>query len=193
MIDPTKSEAPEDGKIGGESDVPAGTYMLALTWIKERESSQGNRYWRCRYEIVAGPLKGSSFFSILSMNTEHPASLAQWVAWSRSVGMKKPFDEGSERDLREHFFGRAFKAKVTRDRRKGREGESYWQNKITQYIYETSVEEDDAAERFKQEFDLREERRTSNADDWQSGAGMEPADAGTPADVLADDDSDIPF
>lgn len=179
---------------GDNEPLPAGTFVLAITSFERRQSKKddGGDYLRCRYEVCAGPLKGRSFFSNVSLDTRKAGSADRLHYFCKSAGIKGPIDLSDDDALDEKFVAKPFKAIVSRERR----GE-FTNNDIKRYADSWTDAERDEADGWVQDWkdgaEVRGSRRASSSprDAGRSEFSDVPDDAYENEDY-ADDDK-IPF
>lgn len=93
--------------------LPAGPYLLAVTWFRRQKSQKGNTYLNCRVMVVAGDHKGDGFFSPISLEMSQPASRRRWEIMLEQVGCTEEVDLDSDASIEKAIKGRVFKALVS--------------------------------------------------------------------------------
>jgi hypothetical protein len=83
-------------KPNNEQEVPSGEYLLALVWFDRKISREkGTEYFRTKYQVCSGELRGAAFFSMLGVDGTKYGTARQWQEFAQSVGVKVAFELGS--------------------------------------------------------------------------------------------------
>lgn len=192
---------PGDGSGGNQaSNVPAGSYLLALVWFRRKRNKEGTAdYLSCKYEVLAGPLKGSAFFSAISVDVSKAGTVTRWQIWMRVLELEEEFEIGDsaegtdgegDREISRLFQGKPFGAEVDRKTENG-----YVNNGIARYLFASRWLQgwDEAAEQWNERQSAR--GNPEDADDpdpdYVPSASSEVGLVGSPGDW--DEDDDIPF
>jgi hypothetical protein len=93
--------------------LPAGPYMLAMTWFRRQKAGDGGSMIRAKFECLYGPCKGRGFFTFVSLNFRKPMAAARFAAYCHAIGNEDPIDERSDKEIRKRFINRPFMARVT--------------------------------------------------------------------------------
>lgn len=206
-FDPRKyREKAGDDQGGGDRDdrpLPAGTYMLAMTWFKRGQAKDGADMLRAKFTCIYGAAKGRSFFAPVSLNFRKAGAAGRFAAWCACVGNEDPIDERKDAAIRSRFAFRPFKAKVSAKQEEYK-GETRTQNDIDRFVPEMTDEERAfAAAWFEEQAAEREAREASRGAALSDAYHEEPDDPGPSDDdappdrgrrrSTADDDDSIPF
>lgn len=160
-------------------DVPSGTYLVGVTWW-DRISP---RAVKVRAEVIAGPLKGASFFPMLATNVEEKKGSADGMYfWCKSFGIGGELDF-SDACMQRKFLGRGGKLTIQR-----RVNGAYVNHDVKRALArgEITQNERELIAEWEEAFAAR--RSAAGGDDYGGGAG-DFDDA--PLDSFGDDD--IPF
>lgn len=104
------------GKYGdGDKGLPAGDFLLAMVSYERRTSKAGGPMVRARYKVIAGPLKGQSFFASNSISMSSDGAKRRLASYCTAVGQEDPFDPAKDSEFDEAFLGRPFKATITKE------------------------------------------------------------------------------
>jgi hypothetical protein len=117
------------GKGGGRRKearvVPPGDYLLAMRWFQRRRAKDNTKdYLSAKFEVVAGRLKGESFFAMIQLNLAKQGNVTRWQIWQEAVGNKEEFelgdsgegtDDEGDANIRRIFLHKPFAAEVVTD------------------------------------------------------------------------------
>lgn len=110
--------------------VPAGEYLIVMRGFERKTAKQsGKDYLRCRFQVIAGPAKGKSFFDSVSLDTDNSGSMFRLSLLAEQCGQTEAFDLDLDAELRKAFIGKPFKARVKRTTENG-----YTNNGIERYV-----------------------------------------------------------
>lgn len=110
MFDPKNRPAPtkDDG-------VPSSDYLIVLKNFSRREAkTDGKPYLRGRYEIIAGPAKGKTFFDSIGLDVTNAGTAFRLSMFAELCGVNQAFDLDDDQVLRELLCNKPFKARVKR-------------------------------------------------------------------------------
>lgn len=109
-FNPEKHKPAKDQSQGyDDREVPPGTYLTGITWWK-RVSERSVKF---RFVVLAGPLKGASFFALIPTNVEEKqASADRMFFFCKAFAITGDLDF-TDRCIAEDFLGTAGKVKVT--------------------------------------------------------------------------------
>lgn len=117
---------PGSGGGGGSSEaLPADDYVLAMVALSRKISRNGAEYLSCKWEVVAGQLKGSGFWSGLMLDLSKQGTVTRWQLLIEACGITEDFELGSgeegtaregDDNVRRLFFRKPFVARVSRER-----------------------------------------------------------------------------
>lgn len=101
--------------------LPQQQYLLAFTWFQRKISSAGNEYFSVKCTVVAGRMKGKSFFSMLMLDLTKEATERKWSLLADSFELTEEIELGSgaentaregDENFRKFFMHRPFMAEV---------------------------------------------------------------------------------
>jgi len=118
-----------------DETLPAGEYLLAMTWFVERQSPRTKGfYWRMRYEVILPEYDPArSFFATMPQQLNSAGARIRWHQWARAADIDQRFRPEREAHVRRLFLGKPFRAAVTREQ-KGFPGRQYLANDIGRYL-----------------------------------------------------------
>lgn len=165
------------GPAGGgrteASVVPAGDHLVALVYFNHRTSRAGNPRLTCKWEVIAGPLKGRAFFAEMGLDVSKEVPRKIWEGYLTACGLTEAIelegDEGKQNLLR-YCKQVPVKARV-----KASEFQNRKQNEIQFFHYPSKLSPSDKT--------IIDAYRGRNGGSQSSSGGSEP----TP-DPAADDD-----
>lgn len=157
-------------------DVASGDYLVRAVWFdRTQNKARDGEYLRVKWEVVAGPLTGATFFANLSCKVATDGVAARWRSICKGLDITEKFEVGGaqgDKDFARLIKGRPFKARVAREEK----GE--WVNYDIQRTYPRATWSEGEVQAVK---DL--------ANEMGVGDSSAPVD-NTPT---LDDDQQIPF
>lgn len=160
-----------------EPDVPIapGDYMLALVWFQRKYGRKGD-YLRCRFQVIAGPLKGQGFYANMGLDLSNRGTSVRWDIYAEYGRRGPAWSLDEDRDIIRVFKGAGFKGRVKRETRG-----QYINNDIEQITYRRMLSQ-------------QEEQVISDWDKEWSGRGSERgSDPGREEPPLHTDADKFPF
>ena len=156
--------------------LPPTEVLCAMKSFERKTSKTSKAYLRARFIVIAGPLKGKSWFQMVSINHDSEGAMRFLSNLAKQCGCTKPFDTDSDSEIRAALVGRPFKCLLDRKT----EGE-YTNNSIARFIWGDKVT---AGDRQAMDDFVAQQAEEGTYD----GPGDEREDA-----PPIDDDSDLPF
>lgn len=193
MFDPNKSSG---GGGGGTADelLPAGEYLLAITWLQLKTTQSGSTLARVKATVCAGPFAGKAFFTAIFLDLSKDGSRARLEMLCKSAGITAPFDVDSERSVKAALMNKPFKVRVERKTETDkRDGTTREVNDIARYVVKLSPEDQKAARGWVLDRAEAEAARGGGGGGGQShdDDGLGGGGGGAQDNDFADDD--IPF
>lgn len=176
MFDPKQNKPEWEG-------LPPGEYLIALRSF-ERKLSKEKRtpYLRAKYQVIAGPAKGKTFFASISLDMENAGSAGRLSLFAERCGVTQAFDLDNDDDFRRLFCDVVFKARVALKKANG-----YTNNDIERYLEMNDAEIKKATE---WALTAADDEDASAATGSSGGGGGGNGKSGKNAFL---DDDDIPF
>lgn len=182
MFDPKKAREAANEDQG----VPAGDYLIAMKSFQRKESKKNKTdYLRCRFIVIAGAASKKSFFDTVSLDTSNSGSMFRLSLLAEQCGVDKPFDLGSDADIRANLVGRPFKARINRKVENG-----YTNNGIERYLTGDAVTTRDKE---LMELWLLESQEEEEFNGGGGSSGGDGFDSNGLPDAPPPGDDDIPF
>ena len=83
----------------GEAGVPADDYISVLKGFKRAQGkTSGKDYLRMRWQVIAGPQKGKTYFCNMSCDLSKDGTVARWQSLIEGCGVDEEFELGSRRE-----------------------------------------------------------------------------------------------
>jgi len=167
---PTKEQSEYDTR-----EIPAGVYLFGPAWLNIFSPVS----WKARFDVLMGAYEGAGAFVLQGRDTSKQGTRNRLFYYSKSAGLdgvELDFDSNgtsiAESSIRQHFIGRAIKAKVTKKTRE-RDGKTF-----TDYDFqafhsrdEWSARELEVAAKWEAEFAAKREAESGGGGgDWGGGS-----------------------
>lgn len=185
FFDPDSFEPNQQQGHKLDNNLPPGEYLIALRWFERKRAQSGQSdYLRCRYEVIAGPAKGASFFANLSLNVEKAGAANRLFYFCKSAGVKGKIPLSDDAQLASFIMNRPFKAVISR-KQNGR----YVNNDIKRYEQDV----DEAERKVMDQWFLDHEGDELKFGAGSGGGSHEPSDFDDSPPLADYGDDDIPF
>lgn len=203
----TPDQNTNDGGGGGggqQRAVPGGDYVLGFIWHKRREAKTGKDFFSFTTQVCSGPFKGRKVYLGMSGDLSRNGTVRRWQILMDCCGVGEEFELGSyregntkegDRNIRTHFYGKTFKARLKRER----DGQ-YENNDIESFVFRNrwTDEDRDAMAEWRHEWLEEQAKRQKpedsanvpRGDDFEGGGGE--YDSFDDAGQYDDDGGDLP-
>lgn len=113
--EPGKDYGDQGPSMKHNDNLPPGDYLLVGKFFVAKTSQDGNDYCRVVMEVIAGPLKGASFWQFVGINWNKPEVTMKRIAWQcQASRVDYSFDPQNLEQLAGALLHRPFKAEVVR-------------------------------------------------------------------------------